>query len=191
MRDTGGLHWASAEAIKPAFFQECVLLQAAFRDDKAGSSVRDVQEESSTTTTSSSLEEADHAGPCSTTKFVHLAVARFATASTPIPSPAIHKCFINGGCIPSVWWFARAKLTCDFVHGSARYIFDGLPLQHWPISHAQISAEIRIKVATYAADKRSPTWWKQEDAFRLLALSKVMITARIWILFFEAINLTI
>ena len=177
MRDTGGLHWASAEAIKPAFFQECVLLQAAFRDDKAESSVRDVQ-------------EADHAGSCSTTKFVHLAVARFATASTPIPSPAIHKCFINGGCIPSVWWFARAKLTCDFVHGSARYIFDGLPLQHWPISHAQISAEIRIKVATYAADKRSPTWWKQEDAFRLLALSKVMITARIWVLFFVAINLT-
>ncbi|RLN32918.1 hypothetical protein C2845_PM03G13390 [Panicum miliaceum] len=63
MSDAGGVHRASAEAIKPPSSRSSATIT---RDDKAGSSVRDAQE-SSTTTTSSSLEEVDHAGPCSTT----------------------------------------------------------------------------------------------------------------------------
>ena len=34
-------------------------------------------------------------------------------------------------------------------------VFDGLPLQYWPNTGAQVSAKIRMKLTTNAADKDS------------------------------------
>ena len=56
------------------------------------------------------------------------------TAATP--PPAGNKYFVHVWFTPCVSWFACA--TCASAMKDAGYVFDGLPLQHWPINHAKI-----------------------------------------------------